>query len=226
MRLLYGSEKPEKIEFRLGVFKKNLQPQEGITMKLSPKKPINNHCGGFTLIELITVITIILVLAGITYPAARGVMNKARKTAVQNSATSLKNAITTYQVDYRRFPVEEYGTDQQYDSSHLVMDVLLGAEDNKLNPRGTSYFKDKSAKRNAEGEWASGVVLEADGSGELFDAWGEYFRIFLDLDGNSRIEAPSWAPGEVTTLAESVIIWSAGPDKEDDGVKKDNIAAF
>ncbi len=61
----------------------------------------------FTLIELLTVIAIIAILAGMLFPALTMVRNSARKTATQQRIIQVGTACEAYHVQTRRFPIEQ-----------------------------------------------------------------------------------------------------------------------
>jgi hypothetical protein len=58
------------------------------------------------------------------------------------------------------------------------------------------------------------IVQNADGEWELRDAWGNFFKMQVDLNGDGKIPNP--APGQGSDMADTMpagfIIYSAGPD--------------
>jgi prepilin-type N-terminal cleavage/methylation domain-containing protein len=65
------------------------------------------HRAGFTLVELLTVIAIIGVLAAMVLAAMAGVRNKAKKVKAQLEMSQLALAIQHYDSTYGRFPVSD-----------------------------------------------------------------------------------------------------------------------
>lgn len=195
-------------------------------MKKSLPNPPQQRRSGFTLIELLVVIAIIVVLAGLMFPAVSGALKKAEKTHAENTCYNLKNAITTYFTEYRKYPVENVSDeDVVVRSDNELMDILLGADSqaNGLNPRRIAFYSGKQAKPMGGGKYRKGVRLEADGGGQLWDPFGEFYYVAMDTDYNNRVEKPSW---DNTTdsqfLPESVLVWSSGEDGEENE-EKDNI---
>ncbi|MEL7264846.1 MAG: prepilin-type N-terminal cleavage/methylation domain-containing protein, partial [Planctomycetota bacterium] len=60
--------------------------------------------GGFTLVELLVVITIIGVLAGIAVPVAFSVRNAAIASALKFEATGMEQSVNSYQLKYGNYP--------------------------------------------------------------------------------------------------------------------------
>ena len=52
-------------------------------------------------------------------------------------------------------------------------------------------------------------MLDPDGGGELWDQWGNLYRVRFDTSHDNQIENPE-TPG--TFLRESIAVWSAGKD--------------
>lgn len=196
-------------------------------MKKSSSK---SNSAAFTLLELLVVITIIGILAGFLFPAANSVMEKAQKAHAETTAQNLKNAISAYFTEYRKYPVESSEKQERaMRSDAQLMDILLGADSEKrtggLNPRGIAFFTDKQAKPMGGGKFRKGVTLESDGGGELWDPWGEYYYVQMDVDYNNRTEKPNWDPSDAQVLPDSILVWSAGKDNEESTVK-DNIKTW
>ena len=59
---------------------------------------------GFTLIELIIVVTIIGILAGIAMVQVRNMQRKARETALMDNLHQMRKAIDNFYADKQRFP--------------------------------------------------------------------------------------------------------------------------
>lgn len=200
------------------------------------KSPLKHRAHGFTLIELLVVIAIIGILAGLMFPATTGALRRAERTHAENTCYNLKTAISAYFTEYRKYPVDSSrGETEELRTNHELMDVLLGADNaeaEKLNPRKIAFYSGKAAKPAGSGKYRKGVKLEEDGAGELWDPWAEvgssfdnYYYVRLDLDYNNRTERPSWDDGDARVLPESILIWSAGADNEED-TKADNVKTW
>ena len=174
--------------------------------------------------ELLVVITIIAILAAMIFPVANGVLRKTRSTQAKNDAMQLRQAIETYFTEYRKFPVRSTGgasSDQTMLSDNTLMDVLMGADGNQLNPRRISFFGGKKAKGDPP---KGGVVLSGTGGGKLYDPWGQPFVVTIDTNRNDRVTDPGEGGGE--TIPQSVIVYSYGPDRVDDRGQKDDVTTW
>ena len=73
---------------------------------MNEEKTLNNKCfKGFTLIELLVVIAIIAILAAILVPVVGRAKTKAKVATAKVQMAELERAITTYKIDYSRFPI-------------------------------------------------------------------------------------------------------------------------
>ena len=102
---------------------------------------------GFTLIELMVVIAIILILALIAIPAYRNMQDRARKSRVQSDLRTLANALQMFFTDWNTYPVQ--GT-----AARLVSSADCGAE---LTGHGTV---NAAGKVSATGERGPIVYIE------------------------------------------------------------------
>jgi len=65
----------------------------------------------FTLIELLLVLVILAVLAGVAVPIYIGQAEKAKINATRASINMIKQALNTFEVDHDRFPSSDEGLD-------------------------------------------------------------------------------------------------------------------
>jgi len=128
------------------------------------------------------------------------------------------NAIGSYHYEYREYPLLDPANDLTVDSGSSLMDILLAADQQAgaggRNRRHIPFYSGSIAKPMADGRYRRGVSVLGKGGGyELWDPWGQLYRVRFDSDGDGRIEAPD-APG--TFLSETIAVWSAGPDGDFD----------
>ena len=181
---------------------------------------------GALLILLVTS-WLVNLLAGLKQRAAHH-----RQIWEKNAAMHFRQAIESYFTEFRKWPVEpsadNNGEADWKPSDKALMDVILGADNeaNKIvNPRRIPfYYTNNPAKGDKKRGFHSGVRFDSDGGGELFDSWGNHYRVIIDLDGDGHVPAPDWAEDQ-TPIPQPVIVWSPGPDGKDE-TEDDNITTW
>ena len=77
---------------------------QGVDRRASP--------AGFTLIEILVVLAIVGVLAGLLFPAVTGALGSAKKAKAKNDVVQLALAVKAYEAQYGRLPVVGTGGDE------------------------------------------------------------------------------------------------------------------
>ena len=75
--------------------------------RLQPAGAQRRRSGGFTIIELLAVMTLIALLIGILFGAAQFIVKTSRQRRAETTALALKNAITTYRHSYGKWPIPD-----------------------------------------------------------------------------------------------------------------------
>jgi len=182
-------------------------------------RPSRRPHSGFTLVELLVVISIIVVLAAMSFGAANLAINKSKKLQTTNDATGLKQALTNYYNEYSKLPeFGMQGDEAQTDGGNgqELLTILLGKEEvgsDMQNPRQITFLSStKVSKSKAKG----GLVYSNGGSGAtpegLYDAWGNPFYLKFDDDYDQEIPDPLTQGNIVRN--QTVIIYSYGQDKK------------
>jgi prepilin-type N-terminal cleavage/methylation domain-containing protein len=170
----------------------------------------------FTLIEMLVVISIIIILMGLLFPAFKGVMDQAKRTQTKNDLTQIVTAVNAFYTEYGKYPVlSTIGANGTYDDTNndQLMNVLRAIanpqqEQGLMNPRQIAFISPPVAKDTTHPK--SGIG----GDGKYYDPWGTPYRIRLDVNYANLVpttppyqNAPSW--GSVNA---GVIAWSYGKD--------------
>jgi prepilin-type N-terminal cleavage/methylation domain-containing protein len=176
----------------------------------------------FTLVELLIVISIIAVLAGLLFPAIGKVRDKAKRVQAKAQANSLVLAIKSYESTYGLLPpvtgvavdavwynwTDATQTDN-YDALLEALTCVDGPDANSAivpgkNPRAIRFLDASSEYTKAD----------PDNGGKPFgyrDPWGNRFGIAIDLDYDNKVMIDG-----VNDVQGTVFVWSFGPNKTND----------
>ena len=162
----------------------------------------------FTLIELLVVIFIIVVLAGMLFPALGTVRDNAKRSKASSECLALKSALVMYESEFSRWPADGTGdarvnqSDDDDNKNYFEMcDALTGNNKKKMifYEVGVGYDKNKH-----EG---------------FLDPWGRQYQVVLDFDYSGTIneshisQINSGLGRSTSTLNTSVAVYSYGVDK-------------
>jgi prepilin-type N-terminal cleavage/methylation domain-containing protein len=173
---------------------------------------------GFTLVELLVVISIIAVLAAVSLGALQGAFKKADTLKTKTSATAIATALEQYFQEYSKLPTLGATSDEirtEGESGIEFLEILLGREDDTgtmQNPRKIPFLTVETGKTRKKG----GLIYSNGGAGGqiegLFDAWGNAFFVKIDLEYEDEILDPLKQGNVVRN--KKVIVYSYGSDEK------------
>ena len=118
-----------------------------IGMNLSLRKNFPNRKeASFTLVELLVVVSIIGLLAGLGFPAISGAMKAGKKAEVAAMAESIKTAVNAFYAEYSIYPSNATG---KTDADFLSM--ISATTPNGGNYRGIAFLEILPKFTNADG---------------------------------------------------------------------------
>ena len=200
---------------------------------------MRNRRRNFTLVELLVVIGIIAVLAGMLMAGIMYAPAKAQKAKAQAEVTTLVNAIKQFESAYGVLPMATTLTKDGTltSANYKKMIHLLQAD-----AEGLSSDEEKALKKINK-RWTKFLDIQGNTPGEFKDSWGEDYNVVLDYDYDGKIsikeaDAADCIPGVYVekkdnkyTYRFSVIVWSKGHDRISSStatnkVNEDNVYSF
>ena len=111
----------------------------------NPTTTNSKKSAAFTLVELLVVISIIAILAGLLLPAVNGALESAKKTQGKSTAVQIAAAVSTYEMEYGKLPTNSTG---RVDAD--FMNILTGA-DTTYNSRSNVFLEAPAWKKGKGG---------------------------------------------------------------------------
>lgn len=163
---------------------------------------------GFTLIEMLVVMGVIVLLMAMLFPAIKGALQSSQRNQAQAEVNALAAAIRAYQAEYGKLPLinawqmiganneGEFYTGSTSGASQTIMKILEG-QDTTYNPRQKVFIDPQPGSAN----------------GEFKDPWGRQYELKFDSNYTGKLEYYSGGnTAGSEKIPECVIVISLGPD--------------
>ena len=188
------------------------------------KNGIRSGQAGFTLVELLVVISIIGMLAGIMVPTITKAMEAGRKAKAKGELTAIVAAVKAYKQEYGQWPAIESISSTPQGEFSAWYGPSKWAGGGAGDTRGKELMKILSGVNQSGGIWPQPMnpkqirFLEgASPTGVFLDPWGKQYCVKMDVNESGGMEYGSGNAGN-ENLRMSVIAVSLGKN----GVQEDN----
>ncbi|MFT5129119.1 MAG: type II secretory pathway pseudopilin PulG [Rhodothermales bacterium] len=163
----------------------------------------------FSMIEMLGVIIVIMILAGLLFPTISSIIDQGNKTKTKAKINGLKIAITSFKSTYGYLPFSSDTTPITEDTQLTAAQYTrllrnLTATDTDMNPRAIRFLDKQDVSYK--------------------DAWDTTLKVALDLDYDGEVNGSVMTP-YTTTIGSEIAIWSAGSDTKNASTD-DNVVSW
>lgn len=176
----------------------------------------------FTLVEILVVVSIIGLLAGLALPAVQGALNSAKKGKAKAEMQSIITALKSYQNEYGRMPdINALGGSAERDNLDQGNDGWFGTNTSRnlfLMLSGSNVPAQNQNPRQI-------VFLElppTSTNGVFFDPWGRQYVVKYDGSGNNIVEYY----GNKNGIALIISFGKNGQQEDPANAKSDDVYSF
>jgi len=154
----------------------------------------------FTLVELLVVISIIGLLAGLGLPAINGAIQAGKRAEVAAMAESIKTAVNAFYAEYSQYPSN---ATKKTDADFLALMTTTNSSGASVqNSRGIAFLEVPPKFTNA-----SGIVTPKG----FTNTTNNTFYILMDTGGLGFVNPKSVSSVTNTNVPSSVAVWVVDP---------------
>lgn len=170
-----------------------------IRSPFQPRRAMNQPArtlrAGFSLMEMLVVIAIIVLLAGITFGGFNFVKAKQARSQAEIQLKLLENALVAYHADNGEYPPNPQANGE--DGTQRIYEALYPTSENEK-----TYLPELNPENDSQG-WLQGQTTGPNLM--IYDPWGNEFRYRTNDPDN---------PDSIIASNPDFDLWSAGPDGE------------
>jgi prepilin-type N-terminal cleavage/methylation domain-containing protein len=170
-------------------------------LNLNPNLPRAPRGSAFTLVELLVVISIIGLLAGLAVPAIGGAMKSAKKSEVNALVQSIRTAVIAWNSEYGTWPTNDLSGGTYFETTQRFYDRMATTNDTTNNPRGIIFLEVPAKFLSSE----SNIVTPSG----FIKGSRPMLRFQVDGSGSGSISNVGY---EKTNLRTAVAVWAQDPN--------------